>query len=566
MSNQNCKYTLTENLLKLENPIFSKEFPDIRSVTAEAVTPKSRALPYYEVKALRTNGSKVAYRMWDDLPMVRVSDDSEHVWVKLKGEHWLLTAVKLNAFTDDVDTLTEVNQYHYFYQGFQKPIKGDIFFLEDPETDDAYVFISETPDWTRGELTIKQRADSSVVLKNGRYPVVFGVCKAGECEELCRSYFRHINSCKKLVAMSNTWGDCNGASRVCEEFISGEIDAAHDIGVDIVQIDDGWQARGTLYRGVDDQYGRVFDDDAWELNTNRFPNGIRPLCDKAAALGVKVGMWFAPASRLDFEYLERDKGVMTRLYNEYGARFIKLDMYEAKNHMHTDKFLELLRHIYDLGDDVSVQMDVTRHDRLNYLCGNEYGTIFVENRYTKTANSFPHRVLRNLWCISRYQPSNRFQFELINPDLNVESYRADDPFAPVNYDMDYLFASVMLSNPLFWMEMQFLPKERRVQMAPIMTAWKEHREDLAKADVAPIGQKPTGRSFSGFYISKDGKPEYLLLFREVTKNDTGEFELPIDSAKAEVLCSNADVKIKIKDGKAVATFSKPRAYAFVKLK
>ena len=52
----------------------------------------------------------------------------------------------------------------------------------------------------------------------------------------------------------------------------------------------------------------------------------------------------------------------------------------------------------------------------------------------------------------------------------------------------------------------------------------------------------------------------------MTKNDTGEFELPIDSAKAEVLCSNADVKIKIKDGKAVATFSKPRAYAFVKLK
>ena len=78
MSNANCKYTLTDGVLKLENSIFSKEFPDIVSATAEAVAPKSRALPYYEVKALRANGSKVSYRMWDGLPMVRVGDDSEN--------------------------------------------------------------------------------------------------------------------------------------------------------------------------------------------------------------------------------------------------------------------------------------------------------------------------------------------------------------------------------------------------------------------------------------------------------------------------------------------------------
>ena len=205
-------------------------------------------------------------------------------------------------------------------------------------------------------------------------------------------------------------------------------------------------------------------------------------------------------------------------------------------------------------------------DRLNYLCGNDYGTIFVENRYTKTANSFPHRVLRNLWTISKYQPSNRFQFELINPDLNQGSYREGDPFAPVNYDMDYLFASVMLSNPLFWMEMQFLSDERRAQLIPLMNVWKEHRAALAKADVMPIGEIPSGRSNTGFYISKDGKPEYLLLFREANDRDTAVFTIPADSAEAELLYSNTDVNVKIEKGVVTAQLAKSRAYAFIKLK
>ena len=290
-----------------------------------------------------------------------------------------------------------------------------------------------------------------------------------------------------------------------------------------------------------------------------------PLTEKAKKLGVKVGVWFIPSSRHCFERIEKDKEVLTKLYNEFGVRFVKLDLYQAVSKVHTDKFLEILRHIHSLGDDITVQMDVTRHDRLNYLCGNEYGTIFVENRYTKTANSFPHRVLRNLWTISKYEPSNRFQFELINPDLNQSSYREGDPFAPVNYDMDYLFASVMLSNPLFWMEMQFLSKERRAQLTPLMEIWKQHRHILAKADVMPIGEIPSGKSNTGFYISKDSKPEYLLLFREANDRKKAVFTLPVDKADAEVLYSNADVKVKIENGVAIAEFSKPRAYAFIKL-
>ena len=565
MFGKNCHFSLDNTTLTVGNALFSKAFGSITSAEESLICPKSRSIPYHRVSAAREDGSRVSFDVWDDIPVVRIGDDSENVLFKLVGEHWTLRAIKLNAFTDDVDTLAEEVQYNYFYQGFQKPIAGDIFFFEDPETDKAMIVISETPDWTRGQLRIPQRQDCSVILKNNGYPVVIGFCKKGECEALCRSYFRHVNNCPELVTMSNTWGDCNGRERVCEAFIDKEIDAAHDLGVDIVQIDDGWQQAWTIFprTWVDD--GLYFDDESWKHNAERFPNGIMPLTQKARELGVKIGVWFVPSSRLCFERLEKDKEVLTKLYNEFGVRFVKLDLYQAVSKTHTDKFLELLRHIHSLGDDITVQMDVTRHDRLNYLCGNEYGTIFVENRYTKTANSFPHRVLRNLWTISKYQPSNRFQFELINPDLNKESYREGDPFAPANYDMDYLFASVMLSNPLFWMEMQFLSSERRSQLVPLMKVWKEHRQTLAKADVMPIGEIPSGRSNTGFYVSLNGKPEYLLLFREANDIENAKFTLPVEKADATVLYSNADVSLTVENGVATAKFSKPRAYAFVKL-
>ena len=227
--------------------------------------------------------------------------------------------------------------------------------------------------------------------------------------------------------------------------------------------------------------------------------------------------------------------------------------------------LRLLREIHRFGNDVTVQMDVTRNDRLNYLCGRQYGTVFVENRYTWTANSFPHRILRNLWMISRYLPASRFQFELLNPDLNADKYAPADPFAPQRYSMDYLFASVMLSNPLFWMEMQFLPARRREELARIMPIWKGLQKQLAQADVCPIGEKPSGRSMTGFCIFTNGTPAYLLLFREVTDRTQAWIPAPVEKAETEILAANGACKVSVENRFVSAEFESPRSYALVKL-
>ena len=179
-------------------------------------------------------------------------------------------------------------------------------------------------------------------------------------------------------------------------------------------------------------------------------------------------------------------------------------------------------------------------------------------------NAYPYRVLRSLWGFSKYLPSTRFQFELVNPDLFKECYDENDVFAPSHYGMDYLFASVMLSNPLFWMELQFLSEERRGELKPIMKVWREIRGEIADADVSPIGMRPDGRSFTGFKI-KGKEKSYLLLFRELTENDTFLFDIGENIETVKAIISNTDIKATANSNKVRVTFAKSRAYTLLEI-
>lgn len=556
-------YSLANGILTIGNELFSHSFADVLSAVAETADSDGLAVPYTKITAHTARGTRT-YCVWDDLPLVWMPEYREDPLLTLQGEHWSVRTVKLNAFTDDNDTLALETFVSLVNQKLGRDQHGEIFYLENIETGNAIVIIAEMADYATATLSIKK---NTVRIQNDNNGLVLGFCKIGQCEALTRAYYRHGRLCKELVTMSNTWGDGNGFDRVCQEFVLKEIDAGSDIGIDIVQIDDGWQTGSTAdttRRDADGQ--REFVGDFWDLAEDRFPDGMKHVTDYAHARNIRTGMWFAPDSHSNFALLDRDLEVLRKAYDEWGIRFFKLDMYNIRNRMDQARFLELLHNIYSFGPDVAVQLDVTRGSRVNYLCGKQYGTVFVENRYTFSANSFPHRILRNLWTIGQYLPTSKFQFELVNPDLNREKYSPTDPFAPALYDMDYLFATVMLCNPLFWMEMQFLSPERRSHLKGIMDVWKAHREALAQADVMPIGERPSGRSFTGFYISKDSQPQYLLLFREVTEDSCGTFRLPTNVETAEVLASNAEVCVQAENSFVRADFSKPRAYVFLKLK
>ena len=551
-----CQYKLESNKLWLKNKFFTYAVSDVPQVTAMVGDRGGRMKPYMELSA-----ENRTYRVWEDLPMVWLSNPPKML-LKLRGEHWTIRAVKLIAYTDFNDTLTDDRTVQLF-RGKTLPLKGDLFFLENRARGECIVVVSETPDYIVSTLRIE---DFELRLENSGNSLAIGFCRAGEGTGLLRDYGRHVSRPRLPLAMANTWGDGNGARRVCHDFIVKEIDAAAELGLDAVQIDDGWQKGRTNDPAIfDEERYRRFDGDFWELDRERFPQGMEAIAAYAAKKGVKLGLWFAPDPHESDAHLERDIAVLKKAYEEWQIRYFKLDMFYVRTPEEQKQITALLAAIHGFGGDVAVQMDVTRPLRLNYLCAAEYGSVFVENRYTKTHTFFPHRTLRNLWSLAKYLPAGRLQFELVNPDLYREQYDEKDVLAPATYPMDYQFAAVMLSNPLFWMETQFLSKERREELQRILPVWKEHRAVLRGAEIVPVGDCPNGKSITGFLVRKDRKNRYLLVFREATEAAAAMIPMQVIPKELRLLASSCAAKAELLPGAAKVSFVQPRSYAFYEI-
>lgn len=104
--------------------------------------------------------------------------------------------------------------------------------------------------------------------------------------------------------LSNTWGDRSRDSRVNEKFLLKEVEAGAKLGVDVVQVDDGWQAGKTgnssFGKGAWGNF-RSANPEFWKPHPERFPNGLKPLVDAALENGMKFGLWFGPDAENDME-------------------------------------------------------------------------------------------------------------------------------------------------------------------------------------------------------------------------------------------------------------------------
>ncbi len=484
--------------------------------------------------------------------------DEITVEIPLESEHITLRAIQLVTNTDVNDTLVLEREAQVF-RGNTEELSGQIFILTDRIADSSTVIIIPAPDFVMPSARVEKRVAR---LDTCGYPAYITECRSVEAEHAVRDWYREQYKPVTIHAMSNTWGDRNGRTRVSDEFIRREIDSGADLGLDVVQIDDGWQ------RGVPDVYdedkNRLFKGDFWELKTDIFPNGMKPLAEYARERGVELGLWFAPHSRGVFEHFDRDISVIERAYHDWSIKYFKLDMISLPSREHCDRMLELLEKVTSLGEGVSVELDVTADKRLGYLTSAPYGTIFVENRYTAWANYYPYRTLRNAWMLSRYVPLSKCQLELVNPELYTDKYDPRDPFRHGSCDADYLFASVMLSNPLFWMETQFLSDKARADLKSIIPAWRQYRAELTHADVRPIGEEPSGASLTGF-VADAGDSLHVILFREATDRDTLTVDLGVEPSSIEVIKEKSPATVTSDGTRLTATLSEPRSYLWLKL-
>ena len=512
--------------------------------------------------------------------------------VPLGSRHLNVKSFKLYDKTDYNDMLVEQQSATvYTFRNGDLKRDGNVFCINDYTSDNSIMLIKHSPTESSAlnrkgcDFTMQGNVYATLYgtgidfnsMPDGKVPYYASAVGVGKTENIYEEMWRYNTAFSvddprgALFCMSNTWGDRSQDMAVCESFMLKEIERAHQMGVDIIQIDDGWQLGVTANSlrkkgGVWEGY-YADNSDFWAVNPERFPNGLQTVVDKAREYGIEFGLWFSPDSSNDFENYQKDVDTLMNLYNTYGIRYFKLDGVKIRNKLCEMRFIKLLQELTNrTKGDMRFNLDVTAEDRFGYMYESQFGTLFVENRYTDFPNYFPHNTFKNVWNLAHVIPTRRLQMELLNTRRNTDKYEGV-LFAPNTYSPDYLFATVMVANPLFWMEMTNLAEEDAENLAKISAVYKDYKAELFHSRVVPIGNRPDGMNFSGYFCEcSDTKTYNLILFREAAKCDTFTFKLPKDIShlKGEVIYQNANSEYNINGKQITIKFSQKRSFVWLR--
>lgn len=368
------------------------------------------------------------------------------------------------------------------------------------------------------------------------------------------------------MIMMNTWGDRGQDGKISEKFILNELEGAKKLGITHFQIDDGWQ-EGLSANSVSES-GKLWDrwsPEHWRPNKERFPNGFKKILRSAKEKNIRLGLWFHPTNDNNYASWKTDADIIISLYKTTGIRYFKIDGVKIPNKEAEINFSNFLSEVKRATrGEVFFNLDLTADVRGGYFMFRSAGNLFLENRYTDFVNYFPYHTLRNLWMLSKYFPPQLLQIEFLNKWRNSHKYQKGDPFAPINYDFDYLFAITMMAQPLAWMEASNLP-DQAFEIAPLVKKYQSLMADIHKGAIMPVGSMPDGRSWTGFQSVQD-QGGYLLVFREDTLKEKEELKLFLpEGQKVEVekIFSSADVATLdiTSAGKAAVSLSEKNAFA-----
>ena len=146
----------------------------------------------------------------------------------------------------------------------------------------------------------------------------------------------------------------------------------------------------------------------------------------------------------------------------------------------------------------------------------EYGTIFLENRYTRIIRKalyHPERTWRNFWRLSRFARIQEILCEVPSPqNIDYDMYRAKNETPPDTYTWEYWLALSLFAQMLLWFSPSQLSPELR-ETAARFTAWrKKHNDQLLNSEIRRFGTEPDGASLSGLY-TVSAEP-LAVIFRE----------------------------------------------------
>lgn len=483
--------------------------------------------------------------------------------------HPLLTIVTLADATDEHSELYFEKEYLLSRCETSFDITAPVVFVEDTLTGEGVAMFRQAPlPHARSVKGVDFRVDpseSSLVIMDTDYPCVmvryvdgaYGRIRAAtDFQRVLRPYVAGRDG----LFLSNTWGDGNRDACINEGFLMKEIDAGAELGVDIVQVDDGWQKgrsanSSALAKGEKGRWGSWWDVEGfWDVDPVRFPRGLEPVVAAAKARGMKFGLWFGPDSTDEAKYWEKDADFLLSMHRRFGIDYFKLDSMKTQTPLALERQTRLMdRLIGESGGRITVDLDVTAGVRPGYFGFPKVGPVFVENRYIRANDKrlwWPHLTLRNFWSLCHVVDPVRLRMEVLNPRRMPELYPVDDPLAPSRWPEDAIFAISMFASPLGWFEIQNLSTETVAAWRPLIARWKHEREQIHAGYLYPVGARPDGISWTGFVsVSKDGVSGSALLFRELSEKSGFNLDLAM-------FVPTSDVSIERIGGRGTATVSK----------
>ena len=508
----------------------------------------------------------------------------------LAPHHLVLDAAELRGVTDDHAEIVQTRRFSHLRSEQHLGLLGNLFAVEEPASGDGFVLLRQgmlpasAPPPRRGRPDLGVHRGVLRLFEEPAMPtageeepgwlagdwhavVLFGGGATGRVEALQRCEHRlRVPRVSDRWMLSNTWGDRGRDGRMSEAFALGEIEAAAALGVDVVQLDDGWQA-GRTANSVEagGKWSGFWESEGfWTPHPERFPRGLGPVLAAAREAGVRLGLWYAPDSSDHFANWEKDARTLLALHREHGVEHFKIDavlidsaLGEARLHRLFD---EVVR---GGGGRVTLDLDATAGRRPDFLGRPDAGPVFVQNRYTDWGNWFPHLTLRTLWQLTHWVEPSRLRVEWLNPDRNPDRYDGD-ALDPIGYPAGYAFAAVMVGAPLAWMELQRLSPERRAEAGPVIRAWREAREGWAGATVVPVGTEPDGFGWTGFAVTPadPARPRPLLVFRENSEDAEFTLRLPwTDAANLRPHLGDGTVAA-IRGRDATLRIPTPRSFAW----
>ena len=330
--------------------------------------------------------------------------------IKFSPQHIKATSVVCMDQTDIRDNLMDVDERLLMAYDTRFTLAASALDCRDVLTDDGLAFIRLAPmPSSRPEKVedfILDGAHRRVALLANGYPLVELAYRGGDAGRqravvAFQRAIRPYQTGRDGILLSNTWGGGNRDTRINQSFLLKEIEAGAKIGVDVIQIDDGWEHGRTsnserrALAGKEKVWNGYWatDPDFWKEDCERFPDGLDFLVKKAAERGMRFGLWFGPDSSDDAANWKRDADCLIDYHRRLGIDYFKLDSLK----LFTPLALKRNRMMFDRMQEASggamvFDLDCTAEIRPGFLGLLDVGPMFVGSFASDRPGASPHGV------------------------------------------------------------------------------------------------------------------------------------------------------------------------------